>query len=175
MLNERVEERLNEQIRHELQSAYIYFGMAAYFESISLKGFANWMTVQGQEELTHAYRIFNYVSDRSGRAVFKALDAPPVEWDSPLAAVTDAYQHECKVSASINECVSLASKENDHMTNTFLQWFVAEQVEEEANADELVQKLKLIGENTSGLFLLDNELAKRRLQIEPGGSGAAGA
>lgn len=171
MLNQRVEERLNDQIRHELQSAYIYFGMAAYFESISLNGFANWMTVQAQEELTHAYRIFNYINDRSGRAALKALDAPPFEWDSPLAAVTNAYEHECKVSQSINECVSLAVAEKDHMTNTFLQWFVAEQVEEESNADDLVQKLKLIGDNTSGLFLLDNELSKRTFTLESGGLG----
>lgn len=171
MLNKRVEERLNDQIRHELQSAYIYFGMAAYFESISLKGFANWMTVQAQEELTHAYRIFNYVNDRGGRAALQGLDAPPRDWDSPLAAVTDAYEHECKVSQSINECVSLALDEKDHMTNTFLQWFVAEQVEEEANADELVQKLKLIGDNASGLFLLDNELAKRNLAAEDNTAG----
>ena len=171
MLNDRVQERLNEQIRHELQSAYIYFGMAAHFEAISLKGFANWMTVQAQEELTHAYRIFNYINDRGGRAVLKALDAPPLEWKSPLAAVTNAYEHECKVSQSINECVSLALDEKDHMTNTFLQWFVAEQVEEEATADDLVQKLKLIGDNASGLFLLDNELSKRTFAPEAESSG----
>lgn len=166
MLNDRIEERLNEQIRHELQSAYIYFGMAAYFESISLKGFANWMTVQAQEELAHAYRIFDFINDRSGRAVLKALDAPPGTWDSPLAAVTSAYEHECKVSQSINECVTLALEEKDHMTNGFLQWFVTEQVEEEASADDLVQKLKLIGDNASGLFLLDNELSKRTFTPE---------
>lgn len=174
MLNKRMEERLNEQIRHELQSAYIYFGMAAYFEAISLKGFANWMTVQAQEELTHAYRIFNYINDRSGRAVMKPLEAPPIEWASPLAAVKNAYDHECKVSASINECVSLAFEEKDHMSYTFLQWFVSEQVEEEANADDVVQKLKLIGDNPSGLFLLDNELSKRTFAAEPGGGGPGG-
>lgn len=175
MLKTNIEDRLNEQVRHELQSAYIYFGMAGYFEHINLKGFANWMTVQAQEELTHAYRIFNYINDRGGRAKMKALDAPPLDWKSPLAAVTNAYEHECKVSLSINECVSLALDERDHMTNTFLQWFVAEQVEEEASADDLVQKLKLIGDNASGLFMLDTELSKRKFGTEEGNGGQSGA
>lgn len=161
MLKQKVLDALNEQLNLELQSAYLYYAMAAYFEDVNLKGFANWMIVQAQEEITHAHRIYNYVIDRGSKPRFDAADAPKQEWNSPLDTVTDAYNHECHVSERINECVSLAVKENDHSTNTMLQWFVNEQVEEEANADELVQKLKLIGDNPGALFLLDTELAKR--------------
>lgn len=173
MLKDNVLEKLNEQLKFELASAYVYFSMAAYFESISLKGFANWMAVQAQEELSHVVRIFNYVNDKGARVRTYALDAPKNDWGSPLDAIQDAYGHECMISEKINECVTLALEENDHSTNTFLQWFVAEQVEEEANADDLVQKLKLIGDNSSGLFLLDQELQKRKFEGETAG-GAPG-
>ena len=166
MLKERVEDKLNSQMNAELYSAYLYFSMAAYFESINLKGFANWVQVQAQEELTHVLRVFNYVNDKGGRAKMAAVDAPPDAWDSPLAVVQKVYEHECSVSELINECVSLAIGENDYSTHTFLQWFVAEQVEEEAAADDILQKLKLIGDNSSGLYLLDSELGSRRL--DPG-------
>ncbi len=171
MLKERIQERLNEQIKHELQSAYVYFAMAGYFESINLDGFANWMIVQAQEELSHAFRIFRYINDRGGRASMQAIEAPPKDWNSPLDVAKSAYEHECMVSEMITECVALAAKDNDLMTTTFLQWFVAEQVEEEASADRLVQKLALIGDNSSGLFLLDSELSKRKLDA----SAAAGS
>lgn len=161
MLNERIQERLNEQIQKELYSAYIYYSMAGYFESKSLKGFANWMTVQTQEELSHAHRLYTYINDRGGRATMLPIEAPQNEWDSPLAAMQNVYEHECYVSELINGCVTLAIEENDHMTNTFLQWFVAEQVEEEASADELVQKLKLAGDNSGALFMVDAEIGKR--------------
>lgn len=162
MLKQSIEDRLNDQIQIELQSAYVYYAMAAYFESTNLSGLANWMIVQAQEEIGHAHRIFDYVNDRGGRARLAAIDAPQESWDSPLAAIEDAYNHECAVSEKINECVALANSENDQMTHTFLQWFVSEQIEEEATADDLVHKLKRIGDDASGLFLLDNELGKRR-------------
>lgn len=168
MLKERVLAKLNEQLKHELASAYLYFSMAGYFESISLKGFANWMKVQAQEELAHSVRIFSYINDKSARVEIYELEAPKNDWGSPLAAIEDAHQHECYISERINECVSLALAENDHSTNTFLQWFVAEQVEEEAAADDVVQKLKLIGDNSSGLFLLDQELQKRNFESDGG-------
>lgn len=153
--------QLNGQLNHELQSAYLYYSMAGYFESMSLKGFANWMTIQAQEELSHVARFFEYINDRGARVRLAKVDEPPHEWDSPLHAMTQAYEHECKVSALINEAVSLALAENDHATNSFLQWFVAEQVEEEATADDVVQKLTLVGDNTTGLYMLDSEMSKR--------------
>ena len=170
MLKDNVLAKLNEQLKLELASAYVYFSMAGYFEAISLKGFANWMKIQAQEELAHTMRIFNYINDKGARVETYALDAPRNDWDSPLATIEDAYAHECFISEKINECVSLALAENDHSTNTFLQWFVAEQVEEEAAADDLVHKLKRIGDNASGLFLLDQELQKREFDSEADGA-----
>lgn len=172
MLKESIEAKLNDQLNKELYSAYLYLSMASYFESISLKGFANWMKVQAQEELTHVAKLFDYINDRNGRVRLGPVDEPPAEWDSPIAVMQNAYEHECWVSEKINECVSLALSENDHSTNTFLQWFVAEQVEEEATADEIVQKLKLIGDNSSGLFLMDNEVGGRSLDSGDGAGGA---
>ncbi len=164
MLKDTVYKKLNDQINSEIYSAYLYFSMAGYFESINLKGFANWMVVQAQEELTHAHRLYSYIINKGEKPKMTAIDAPPHSWSSPLDAMQDVYSHECKVSEMINECVSLALKESDHSSNTMLQWFVNEQVEEEAAADDVVQKLKLISDNSTGLFLLDNELSKRVLQ-----------
>jgi ferritin len=114
-------------------------------------------------------RIYTYIIDRGARPQFGAHEAPTHEWASPLAAMQDAYNHECFISEKINACVTLALKESDHPTNTMLQWFVNEQVEEEASADDIVQKLKLIGDNTSALFLMDNELASRSFTADSGG------
>lgn len=166
MLKDKVLTKINDQLNHELAAAYLYYSMAAYFESINLKGFSNWMIIQAQEELTHSHRLFMYIINRAARPTLKAVEMPKKDWKSPLDAIKDAYKHECMVSEMINECVGMAIKENDHMTNTMLQWFVNEQVEEEAAADDVVQKLKLIGDNTGALFLLDNELAKRTLAPE---------
>ena len=172
MLKDNVLNKLNEQLNYELASAYVYFAMAGYLESINLKGFSNWMKVQAQEEIAHTARIFNYINDKSARVHMTALDAPKNDWSSPLEALEDAYAHECMISEKINDCVTLAIQESDHSTNTFLQWFVAEQVEEEAAADDIVQKLKLIGDNSSGLYLLDTELMNRSFD-DPDGGGAA--
>ncbi len=161
MLSERMEKALNDQINAEFYSAYLYLAMAAYFESMNLNGFGNWMRVQAQEELTHAMKFYDYVYERGGRVVLAAVDAPPKEWESPLAAFEGAYAHECKVSAMINDLVNIAIEEKDHATNNFLQWFVSEQVEEEASADDVVQKLKLIGDHGNGIFMLDRELGQR--------------
>ncbi len=166
MLKKSMLAKLNEQFNHELASAYVYYAMAAYFDSINLKGFANWMRIQAQEELTHVHRFYTYIIDRGARPSFAAHKEPKQDWKSPLAAMQDAYKHECFISEKISECVTLALKESDHPTNTMLQWFVNEQVEEEATAHDVVQKLVLIGDNTSALFLLDNELAGRTFAPE---------
>ncbi len=168
MLKEKVLAKINDQFQFEIESAYLYYAMSAYFESINLKGFANWMTIQAQEELTHSHRLFTYIINRGARPSFGAAAAPKQDWKSPLDAMKDAYKHECKVSEMINECVGVAMKEGDHMTTTMLQWFVNEQVEEEAAADDVAQKLKLIGDNSGALFMLDSELSKRTLAPETG-------
>jgi len=161
MLSKKIQDAINGQTNAELYSAYIYASMSAYFESVNLPGFANWMRVQTQKEVMHAYKFYNYVNERGGRVVLQAIDAPAQEWDSPLAAFEAAYAHEQKVTGLINDLVDLAVSESDHATTNFLQWFVSEQVEEEASADEVVQKLKLVGDAPGGLFMLDREMGQR--------------
>jgi len=161
MISKKMQDALNAQINAELYSAYLYLSMAAYFDSINLKGFANWMRVQEREENFHAMKFFDYVLSRQGKVTLAAIDAPPTRWKNPLDVFESVYEHEQKVTSLINKLATLAQKEDDHATGVLLHWFINEQVEEEANADALVQKLKLIGDNSSGLFLLDQELAAR--------------
>lgn len=161
MIGKKMQDALNEQINAELYSAYLYLSMVAYFESVNLPGFANWMRVQTQEELTHAMKIYDYVNERGGRVTLKSIAEPPTEWKSPLAAFEDAYKHEQKVTGLINDLVNLAIEEKDHVANMFLQWFVNEQVEEENNADTIVRKIKLMADAPGGMYLLDNEMGQR--------------
>jgi len=161
MIDEKMKEAINKQLNAELYSSYLYLSMSAYFQSVNLGGFANWMRVQAKEELMHAMKFYDYVNERGGRVILHPVEAPPSEWDSPLAVFEHVYQHEQKVTGLINKLVDLAVKARDHATNNFLQWFVSEQVEEEASADEVVQKLKLVGDDPSGLFMIDRELAQR--------------
>ncbi|MBI4833177.1 MAG: ferritin [Candidatus Lindowbacteria bacterium] len=160
MLSEKMQEALNAQTNAEFYSSYLYLSMSAYFHSINLSGFANWMRVQAQEELVHAVKFYDFVNGRNGRVVLGEVEGPPCKWKSPLAAFEHALEHEQKVTGRINSLVNLAIEERDHATNTFLQWFVNEQVEEEASANDVVQKLKLVGDG-GGLFMLDRELALR--------------
>jgi ferritin len=161
MINERIEKAFNEQINAELYSSYLYLAMAAYFSSVNLQGFANWMRCQAQEELVHAMKFFTFINDRAGRVALMTIDGPPASWESPLAAFEAAYNHEQRVTAMINNLVDIALQEKDHAANNFLQWFVKEQVEEEASADGVVQQLKLAGDQGSGLFMIDRELGAR--------------
>ncbi len=161
MISKKMEEALNEQVNAELYSAYLYLSMESYFKSLNLNGFANWMRVQTQEEVTHAMKIYDFVNERGGRITLKAIEGPPTEWDSPLAVFEAVYVHEQKVTGLINDLVDLAIKEKDHATNTFLQWFVNEQVEEESSADEVVQQLKMMENAPGGMFMLDRELGQR--------------
>ena len=161
MLSPAINDALNDQINFELFSSYIYFSMAAWFEGEDLPGHGNWMKVQAAEELLHADKLYNYINERDGRVIAKAIDAPPSAWESPLAAFQHAYEHEQKVSARFNKLVDLALKEGDHATNNFLQWFVSEQVEEETSVKAVVQQLKMVGEEGHGMFVLDKELGAR--------------
>ena len=161
MINKKMEKALNEQVNAELYSAYLYLSMEAYFKSLNLKGFANWMMVQTQEEVSHAMKIYGFIDERGGRITLKPIEGPQTKWDSPLAAFEAVYEHEQKVTSLINNLVNLAIEEKDHATNSFLQWFVNEQVEEEASADELVQQLKMMEKAPGGMFMLDRELGQR--------------
>ncbi|MFQ5740794.1 MAG: ferritin [Acidobacteriota bacterium] len=163
MLTKKVQEALNEQLNAELFSAYLYLSMSAYFRASSLEGFAHWMRMQTEEERGHAMKIYNYIQERNSRVVLKAIGAPTKEWKSPLAAIEAAYEHEQKITELINDLVNLSIKAGDHATHIFLQWFVTEQVEESAAVGGVLEKLRLVGETPSGLFIIDNELGKRTI------------
>lgn len=160
-INKKVEEVLNNQVNAEFWSAYLYLSMSAWCESNGLKGFANWMRVQFQEETTHALKIYDYVLSRSGEIKLQPIAAVQTSWDSPLHLFEETYQHECKVTEMIARCYEVAVEEKDHATSNMLQWFVDEQTEEESNALEIIAQLKIVGEKGDGLFFLDKELALR--------------
>ncbi len=160
MLNEKINDELNKQINAEMFSSYLYLSMSGWFESKGLSGFANWMRMQAKEETFHAEKLYDYVYERGGRVTLGAIDKPESEWSSALEIFEGALKHEEMVSAMINDLVNISIEEKDHATNNFLQWFVAEQVEEEASAQAVVDKLKLIGDG-SGMFVLDKEMGSR--------------
>jgi len=172
MINQKIQEAFNVQLNAEIYSSYLYLSMSAYFESLNLRGFANWMRCQAQEELVHAMKFYNFINDRAGKVALGPIEGPPTEWDSPLHAFQEAYRHEQHVTALINNLVDLATQERDHASNTFLQWFVTEQVEEESSADAVVQSLRLAGDQGGGVFMIDRELAQR-VFTPPSAKGAA--
>jgi len=161
MLNDKMQSALNTHINAEIYSAYLYYAMSAHFETRNLKGMAHWMRVQAQEELVHMQKFFAYINDRDGKVELGKVGAPPSEWRSPVAVFQDVYTHECKVSGLINRLVDMAQSEGDRATYSFLQWFVSEQVEEEATAKEIVGQLTLVGEQGHALFMMDRELGQR--------------
>jgi ferritin len=167
MISKKIEDALNQQINAEFHSAYLYLSMSAYFLSLNLNGFSHWMKIQSQEEVMHAIKVFNFVNERDGRVILQPIQSVTVEWDLPLATFEEAYNHEQKMTALINNITSLAIEEKDHATQVFLQWFINEQVEEEANAITIVKTLKLIGNSTDSLFYYDRELAKRTVPPMP--------
>jgi ferritin len=167
MLNDEIAKGINDQLNAELYSAYLYYSMAAYFESLSLKGFAHWLRVQALEEMTHVQKFYAYLNDRGSRVLAQPIEAPPTEWESPLAVFEAVYAHEVRVTGLINKLMDLALAKSDHASVSFLQWFVGEQVEEEATADEVVQKLKLVENTEGGLFLLDQEMDQRTFAPPP--------
>lgn len=161
MLTDRMHKALNDQVQAEFFSAYLYLSMAAYFEELGLAGMANWMRVQFQEEQSHALKFFQYICERRGSVELQALPQPEHRWASPVAAFEDALAHERMISGRIADLVNLAQAEKDHATHNMLQWFVGEQVEEEAAADNVVNQLRLVGEQGPGLFMIDREMAAR--------------
>jgi len=161
MLSKRMVDALNGQINKEMYSAYLYMSMSAYSESKGLKGFANWFYVQYKEEMEHAMKIYHYVQEQSAQVKLLAIEQPPVEFGSPLDMFEKTLAHEQFVTKSINGLMDQAISEKDHATQIFLQWFVTEQIEEEANDNEIIDKLKLAGQEGNGLFMIDKELGVR--------------
>jgi ferritin len=161
MIKSSIENAINNQINTEFYSSYLYLSMSAYFEAKSFSGFAKWMVIQAQEEYTHAMKFYTYLIQKGGLVKLSQIDEPKQEWKSLIDVFEDTYEHEQNVTASINAIVDLALLEKDHATVSFLNWFVTEQVEEEATVQKIVDDLKLIGDNNNGLFMMDRELGQR--------------
>jgi ferritin len=161
MISSKMQSSMNEQIKHETFSAYLYFSMAAYFHSKSLDGMAQWMKAQAQEEFAHALRFFNHINDRGGRIELQALEKPQTEWESPLAAFKAALEHEEFITGKINNLAKLADEQNDRPAGIMLQWFVTEQVEEEDSVSTVINMLELIGNSGHGILMADRELGAR--------------
>ena len=161
MISKKIQSALNDQLNAEFYAAYLYLGMSACFHATGLNGFSDWMRVHAQEEMMHGMKIYEFLNSRDGKVELKQIDAPPGKWSSTLAAFENALKHEKEVTAQINNLVDLAVGERDHATNVFLQWFVTEQVEEEATIGKIVAQLKLIGTDGNGLFLLDRDMGSR--------------
>lgn len=160
-LGKKMQDAINEQIKEELFSSYIYLSMAAYFESVNLPGSAHWMRVQSAEELEHALKFFGYVHERGGRVQLQALDQPPLEFSGPTAVFEKTLEHEQYITGRIHDLYSLAIEEKDYASFSVLQWFVDEQVEEEQSASEILELLKMVGDKGQGLVMLDRKLAQR--------------
>jgi ferritin len=163
-ITKKVEEVLNKQVNAEFWSAYLYLSMAAWCESKGFKGFANWMRVQFHEETTHALKIYNFILERAGEVKLQPIAEVKTSWDSLLNIMEETYEHECKVTALINNCYEVALAEKDYATVTMLQWFIDEQVEEESNALEIIDVLRITGEKSGGVFYLDKKLGSRKAE-----------
>ena len=160
-MDERMIDALNGQIKEELYSSYLYLSMSSYFEINDLKGFANWMRIQTQEELAHAMRIYNFLNERGAKVKLESIGAPLNDWESPLKVFEDTLAHEKHITGCINKLVDLAMELRDHSSMSFLNWFLDEQVEEESAANEIVKKLELAGKDGAALLMLDRESGQR--------------
>lgn len=161
MINAEVAKVLNEQINKELYSSYLYLSMSAYFSNIGLLGFANWMRIQAQEEMAHATLIYDFVINRGEKVILDKIDAPKNSWQTTLEVMEEVLNHEIFVTGLINNVVAVAETNKDRATMSYFQWFIDEQVEEESNAQDIIAKLKLIGDDKSALYLLDKDLSTR--------------
>lgn len=160
-INKKLEDAINKQINAELYSAYLYLGMSSKCTETNLKGIAHWFYVQAQEEMTHAMKFYRFVLDRGGHPVLPAIEGVRTDWKNPLEMFEAAYEHEKKVTGLINNIMDIAQAEREHATASMLNWFIDEQVEEEANASEISEKLRLIGSSSDALLALDKELMAR--------------
>ena len=161
MISEKLQDAINDQINKELYSEYLYFSMAAYLERIGLPGFSNFMRVQAQEEHVHGVKFYDYLLERQGKVILQSIDAPQPDFESPKAVFEDTYAHEHFITESINNLMTLAIEEKDYAAQSFLKWFIDEQVEEEATMDNILTQIKLISGDGKGMFMLDRELGQR--------------
>ena len=161
MINEKMEKAFNEQINKELYSEYLYLSMKAYFERLNLKGFVNWFNVQVQEEHAHAMGMFDYVHERGGEVELEAIEKPETKWESPLACFEQVLSHEEFVTSRINALMDVADEVKDRAALSFLNWYLKEQVEEEASVGDVLATLRLIGDDKKALLMLDKDLAAR--------------
>lgn len=161
MIVQKIAGELNQQVGYEFYSAYFYLAMSAHSESIGLKGFSRWFMVKYQEEMTHAMKMYQYILSQGARVTLLPIAQPPVTFDSPLSMFEATLAHEQGVTQRINDLVDLVLSQKDHATYIFLQWFVTEQIEEEAVVTDIINKVKLIGDSGNGLFMIDNELDKK--------------
>lgn len=163
MLSEKLQDAINDQLNFEFYSGYIYLAMSAWLSSKNLNGMANWMQVQYQEEQIHAMKFFDFIGDRDGQIKLKAIDQPQAEWKSVLDVFEAAYKHEQIVTGRISDLVELALNERDHVTNSLLQWFINEQIEEEASVRDMADQIRMAGNSSESIFMLDREMAQRVL------------
>ncbi len=163
MIQEKMQEAINDQINAEIFSAYLYLSMSAYFQNEGYTGFAKWMELQAAEEFSHARKFYNYIYERGGRVTMKAIEAPETEWSGILDVFEATLKHEQKVTELINNLVDISMELKDHASFNMLQWFVTEQVEEEATAEDIINKLKMLKDHSAGLFMMDKELGSRVL------------
>lgn len=161
MLSKTIQEAINEQIKHEFESAYLYLSMSAYCEANNLPGFARWLRIQFEEEMQHGLKLFDYINDRGGRVALQAIAQPQADFESIMEVFQQTLEHEQHVTALIHKLYTLAVQENDYTTQVQLQWFITEQVEEEKNAGQIVEQLKMSGLSGAALLLLDRELGAR--------------
>lgn len=161
MLHKKMAQALNKQVNREMYSAYLYMSMSAHAAKVGLKGFANWFMVQYHEEMFHAMKLYEYIQRQGEDVKLEAIDTPPSAFASPLDMFTQTLTHEQYITKSINDLMEMAIEKKDHATQIFLEWYVVEQVEEEENDNDIIQQLKLIGDNPHALLMLDRELTAR--------------
>ncbi len=162
MISQGVTDAINEQIKHEFYSAYVYLSMSAYFEYSNLLGFAKWMRAQAREEVTHGMKLFDFINDRGGRVMLQPIGGPPIDFASPLEVFEQSLKHEQSVTGMINNLYEIAAQAHDFATQVALQWFITEQVEEENTAATIVEQLRMIGNDRSAMLMLDRELGARQ-------------
>jgi ferritin len=163
MFSKKMEKALNDQVNAEMYASYLYLSMSAYFTSVNLNGFANWMMAQHHEEIFHAMKIYDFINERDGKVILQKIDAPKTAWKSPTDVFQDALEHEKKVTTMINNLVEMSTNEKDFATHSFLHWFIDEQVEEEASVKEIIDKLEFVGEKGAALYMLDKEHGTRTI------------
>lgn len=172
-ISKKIEESFNAQMVREFYSSYLYLAMAGYFEDTGLKGFANWMRMQAEEERMHSMKFYDYILSRGGKITLGQIEAPPKEWKSTLNAFEETLKHEELVTSHIHKLASLAIEEKDHAAHSFLKFFIDEQVEEEDQVNEILDKLRLVKDSPGGLFMLDADLGKRPLPTSLAGNAGA--